>query len=433
VRLRNRPPAATGTALEAVTARILGLGSATITLNSSVHGPRSTIVDPVTRTLVSYGLDANRPNRSLRFEAVEIDPRVQSSRRTAWKGRLAGVPDRAMAEVHTNEEPGGGFFFAKVAAASAFTDGVVWGEPAAFRPTAGDPRGVFAGIGNVAATLVTAPGVAEYVDLGKVPASHAGEARYAAGQTLPMTHPPTAPVKGDGARIQLGGRLEGAIQRIVTFEGDEAVCLDPAAMLAGQRSRWREIIVPILTIAPDPVAAPDASMAIWLWTYASPLPGPPPPGPAPGPCAGQPAPPAITHGQGFRIGEAFLVDLALREYTLSDASNLPSSRWNGFRAMDDDHGTQTGIWRFDKDVQMKGYRGEITIVDQSPSFGEPLGNPYGDWKAGPGLWYLRARDALPLLTYKGDISMGNTANGFLVPLTNGVFSTLSAIYQIVWP
>ena len=38
-----------------------------------------------------------------------------------------------------------------------------------------------------------------------------------------------------------------------------------------------------------------------------------------------------------------------------------------------------------------------------------------------------------VIAYKGDLYFGNTGNGFHVPGTNGIFSTLAAPYLITWP
>ena len=77
---------------------------------------------------------------------------------------------------------------------------------------------------------------------------------------------------------------------------------------------------------------------------------------------------------------------------------------------------------------MQGYRGEITVADL-PKTLDSLDNPFGDWEAGPGLWYLRARDKLKLVIYTGDLYMGNSGS-FHIPFSNGLFSTLPAIFNI---
>ena len=194
----------------------------------------------------------------------------------------------------------------------------------------------------------------------------------------------------------------------------------------------------MLHLRRDPTGTDET---LWVWLYDSPIPPPPTPGPPPDPCNPPDGGggPDITSGKAFRIGDGLLVDLAVRQYKLFDAPEKTMSNWNGFTA-----GTTqllvsgisipfpVGKWLFDNDLQMKDYRGEITIVD-APSLGEKLDNPYGDWGAGPGQWYLRARDKLSIILYTGDLYMGNTGNGYHVPLTNGIFSTLAAIYNITWP
>jgi hypothetical protein len=224
---------------------------------------------------------------------------------------------------------------------------------------------------------------------------------------------------------------------VATFAGDDLVCLDKNADVSGFRSKWQELIVPILNVdldgTADISADPVAGTSVWLWTYTQPPPPAPTPGPPPDPCGPQPSGPSLTNGTAFRIGDGLLVDLALREYTLHDFAANPFARWNTFTAGTDVDGTpDVGKWMFSQDLQMQMYRGEITIVD-APSLSEKLDNPYGNWQAGPGQWYLRGRDKLSIVVYTGDLYMGNTGNGYHIPLTNGIFSTLAAIFNITWP
>ncbi len=420
VRMRTRPNAPAASQVESVTTRLLGLSLASLTQTSIPSVAR-------TRAKIDFGA---RNNRSFRFEEVEIDTRVQPAPRTVWKARAGLLPDQLSGEMHTNTDPGGSFFFAKVATNEPITGGVVWAEPAQFR-MAGDPRGELAGIGNVAATLDTVPVALELVLLDKVPASHSGDADYAGGETLPMVHPVSTPAAVGGARVRFGGPLMASDIRLVSFAGDAAVCLNGTP---GLRSSWTETIVPLLNVAFDDMATitdPVADHTFWYWTPESPPPTPPS-GPPANPCSSSSSSSSSTKDTAFRIAGGLLVDVAYRDYALQDLSTRTFSRWDGFTAVDDVNGDHVGTWKFTQELQMKGYRGEITIA-LAPGLSEKLGNPYGDWQAGPGHWYLRARDKLEIVVYTGDLYMGNTGGGFHVPLTNGIFSTLPAIFNITWP
>ena len=248
-------------------------------------------------------------------------------------------------------------------------------------------------------------------------------------------NPVASPTHTSGARVRLGGPLMASAIRIASFDGDAGVCLDKDTKQNGMRSSWKETIIPVLNVAIDSTADisddPVAGTSIWYWTPDD----EPPPGPPVLPCDPQPDAPDATKDTAFRIGGGLLVDLAYRDYALQDRSDRTFSRWDGFTATTDVNGDAVGTWMFKQEIQMQGYRGEITVADL-PSTLDSLDNPFGDWEAGPGLWYLRARDKLKLVIYTGDLYMGNTGStgtSFHIPFSNGLFSTLPAIFNITWP
>lgn len=437
VGMRRRPDQPSKDQLVAATVRFGPVQAGKVTVSPSNPAPGG---DPVSRVAVELSFD-DRVNRSFRGDQVEIDPRVQPEPRSAVAGRVGEVPDRLAVDIRKNEDDGGKLFFLGGSTASALSDGQIWAEPAQFRD-AGSPRGEFAGIGNISLHLEEAPTEFEYVDLASVPFRHRGLPEYAGAEELPRVHPPGGATKEGGFRLQFTGRAAAHGNRIVEFKGDDTLGedelgdVDQNALLDARKwSSWHKTLVPKLDLRPDPTGA-GGPQTLWVWLYDSPPP---------------PLPDGVeaTSGKAFRMSDGLLVDLAMRDYKVHDDPNRTAVRWDALAA-----GTYTttiyvspflggmaepevvhvpyGTWLFDTDIQMKGYRGEITIVD-APSMSEKLDNPYGDWEAGPGEWYLRARDKLKIVTYVGDLYMGNTGNGYHIPLSNGLFSTLRAPYNLVWP
>ena len=131
-RVRNRPTAAPADQVEAATVRLLG--ASRVQLHQSDG-------NSVSLTRVGGSLTDDRPNRSFRFEYLEIDPRVQPTVRTVWKGRVGDLPDELSGEMHTSTDPGGAFFFAKAATNTPITGGVLWAEPTQTRSDPLDPAG----------------------------------------------------------------------------------------------------------------------------------------------------------------------------------------------------------------------------------------------------------------------------------------------------
>jgi hypothetical protein len=437
VGMRRRPDQPSASQLDAATARFGPVASGKVTISPRTGGLAG---DPVSRIAVELSFD-ERVNRSFRGDQVELDPRVQPDPRVAISGRIGEVADRLTVDIHKNEDDGGKPFFLSGTTSSALVDGQLWAEPAQFRDP-GSPRGDFAGVGNLSLHLEEAPTAFEYVDLAGVPFRHRGLPDYAGAEELPRVHPPGGATKEGGFRLKLTGRAAAHGNRIVLFTGDDTLGeedlgdVDQNALLDARKwGSWHKTLVPKLDVRADPSGA-GGSQTLWIWLYDS------PPPPLPDGVEG-------TSGKAFRMSDGLLVDLAMRDYKVHDDPNRTAVRWDQIAA-----GTYTttiyvspllgglaepevvhvpyGTWAFDTDIQMKGYRGEITIVD-APSLGEKLDNPYGDWEAGPGEWYLRARDKLKLVTYTGDLYMGNTGNGYHVPLSNGLFSTLRAPYNLVWP
>ncbi|MEO6627069.1 MAG: hypothetical protein ABIP03_00725 [Aquihabitans sp.] len=437
VGMRRRPDLPSTDQLDAATARFGPIHSGKVTISPKSGGLAG---DPVSRIAVDLSF-ANRVNRSFRGDQVEVDPRVQPDSRAAISGRIGEVADHLSIEIRKNEDQGGKPFFFKGSTSSALSDGQLWAEPAQFRDP-GSPRGDFAGMGNLSLHLEEAPTEFEYVDLAGVPFRDRGSPEYAGAEELPRVHPPGGATKEGGFRLQFTGRAAAHGNRIVVFKGDDTLGeeelgdIDQNTLLDARKwSSWHKTLIPKLDIRSDPSGA-GGSQTLWIWLYDS------PPPPLPDGVEG-------TSGKAFRMSDGLLVDLAMRDYKVHDDPNRTSVRWNEIAA-----GTYTttiyvspllggmaepevvhvpyGTWQFDTDIQMKGYRGEVTIVD-APSLSEKLDNPYGDWEAGPGEWYLRARDKLKIVTYTGDLYMGNTGNGYHIPLSNGLFSTLRAPYNLVWP
>ncbi len=441
VRVRNQPPGSPS--FEGVTARLLGVSDGSLTVMPSSRDPQTGhFIDPVSKLEPQLDLNGPRPNGSLRIEAVEIDPRFQATPRTPWKARIGSLPDQLQAEIHSDDCTGG-FFYVKASTSDPIADGVVWGEPLAWRNAADLRTPPFAGVQNVSALIATLPVSAELVMLGSVPAMHADDPLYGGGETGPRVHAPS-PFQPGGVILRLGGPLSASGIRIATFQGDDFVCLDQNDDQTGFRSQWQEILVPLVNVNFDgtPSSPDDTTIWLWLYTLASPSPSPPASDPCAHPAALPPPPNPCTHpaskgpdhGYAYRIGDHLLVDVAVRLYDLEDASTNPSGSWNGFIPGTDVDGTAVGTWMFQDDLQMKGYRGEITLTTAS-SDGKHL--PFGDWQAGPGDWYARIRDGLQKLIwpnlYVGDAFFGNTGGGFHIPDTNGVFNARNAIFNITWP
>jgi len=424
LRLRHRPPAPDGESLEAVTGRVLGFTSASLDVSPSspVRDINNDLIDPVAKTSAAISFTGPRPNRSLRFEAVEIDPRFQPLPRTAWRARIGELPDSVAAEIHRSDEEGGGLFLARTTTSTPITGGVVWGEPLQIRP-ADNPRPELAGVGNIAALISELPTILEIADLSGIPTSQLGQFGYpSADELVPREHTPSTPNAPGGVRIRVGGRLAVGNIRIASFDGDEDFCVDDH--IPYNRSHWSETIVPFAHISLDPDVQPSTEpddTTVWLWSYTAPPPPAPDPGPPPNPCDDPPDGPDLTEGKAFRIGKGLVVDLAMRGYKLTDSVGNTFAVWN----------QMLEPWLFDQDLQMKAFRGEITIVDP-PGKLEALGNPYGDWYGDTGDWYLRANGKLKIVS-TNDLYMGNTDGGYPVPFSNGLFSTLEAIYNITWP
>jgi hypothetical protein len=426
IRIRNRPEGIPS--FEGATARLLGLSDARLTLVPSTRDPNTgDFTDPVSKLIPSLSLAGPRPNKSLRFEGEEIDPRFQPGPRTPWKARIGSMPDTISGEIHSDEEAGT-VFFVKTATSDSISDAVVWGEPLAIRDP-GSSRPVVAGVQNVSALIGELPTSAEIVMIADVPSLHAGDPQYAGGETVPRVHAPSPPFQAGGVRLRLGGPLSVSEVRVAMFEDDDFVCLDKSADQTGFRSKWQEIIVPLLNVNIDGTPTKPDDTTVWLWPYTLVAPSPPPSGPPPDPCTTT-APKGPAHGYAFRIGDHLLVDAALRLYELHDLSTHVFDRWNTFTPGTDVDGATVGTWLFQDDLQMKGYRGEITITTADA---DKFDIPFGDWEAGPGNWYVRARDALSLYLYTGDAFLGNTGGGFQIPHTNGVFNARDAIFNITWP
>jgi hypothetical protein len=389
--------------------------------------------DPISQVEVGVWFAEGRVNRSLRGDQLEIDHRVPGGPRLAIEGRIGEVADSVAVELHKDESNGGQPFFIKGKTASPLLDGQFWALPAHTRP-AGHARGELAGIGNLSLFLEEAPTAFEYVDFATVPFAERGMPDYGGAEQHPRVHPPSsaATVRDGGFRLKITGRAALHGFRLARFRGDDALDLDDQNALTNARqwSEWRKTIVPFADLRPDP-AGLGGEQTLWVWLYTVE--------------GGE----EDTDAKAFRFSDGLLANLAMRDYKLHDSPDKPVNNWDtivpgvykttvwrspflGGAAEPETATQEYGTWEFETDVMMKGYRGEITIVD-SPSMGEKLDNPYGAWGIGPGEWYIRARDKLKLILYKGDLYFGNTGNGYHVPFSNGIFSTLEAPYKIVWP
>jgi hypothetical protein len=199
---------------------------------------------------------------------------------------------------------------------------------------------------------------------------------------------------------------------------------------------WAEVIGPFVKLEPTGSALTE----LVIWSTGEPSGPPPDPmAPEPDPCA--PAPPGDGRktALGWRIASDLRLSMALRIYDLGTPSGAVTARWWSMPTSSETWGGTSidcGEWELQQDLQMRDYQGLVALYPKSKT-----DNPFGDWEAGPGTWWLRQRGGLDVPLFlvfgpdisSGDVFMGNVGGGFHMPSTNGIFSTLPAIWSWSYP
>jgi hypothetical protein len=187
-------------------------------------------------------------------------------------------------------------------------------------------------------------------------------------QSTPFNDTPPSDYTPSGFRIETDGDLVARGLQLATVAK-----IRPT----GPVFFWSDIAASIIEIKSDTAEPPGL---VWIWT---------PSAPNPGASASIGDWDDVTTWLGYRIESPALVTLQLQSY--KDHTTTEGRWWND----------PAWAWELNAELQMKDYRGEVT-VDHSLF-------PTGDTDAGPGQWYLRVPDGLP---FSGQIVFGNTGGWF---------------------
>ena len=338
----------------------------------------------------------------------------------------------------TVTQQAGGLAGIDVRAASPWGMGEVWMEPG--KDLGVDARAPMLGpglaVGNLRLDILDIPAHVRAVMLAQAGlfGADVGDNRF------PSVEAPPGDWQAGGVALQIDGPLRVARVRFADATGQEAVCVGGSPSL---RINWFEALVREAFLVPAEGAAPGVDRQSFVWSAKDPEPAPPATPPPPDDPCSPPSPSGPTRESlfGYRIHDDIRVRTAARLYELRTEQGRRFSKWNQLGAQ----GTEperriespplftkmvpVNLWRLAYEVQMDGYSGEITFYPERTT-----DNPFGDWEAGPGQWWLRLVDGLEIwLIASGDAYAGNTGNGFPLPTTDGLFSTLQKIFTWGYP
>lgn len=421
--------------LRAVTGRLQGVVGADVSTQLLKLGDDQPAPGEVPVTL---RFAKGRANASLRGEAQVRERRVAhppDDRATpgvrSWlRARTAHVPDRITATpafVAAGQPLGSAFGGIALDAAERWGPGVLWAEPGFVRTEHTDELGEDKGIGLATAGFDGLPSHLEAWLL-----QHAGDlgaSRVPAELRLPTVGPVNAAWPPGGVLARLDGPLR-LTRLMVAFAGDDArACrTDDGDDHAVRHGTWTEAIAPFVRL--EPTESGVVRAAVWSTGDATP-PTPVPPPPEPDPCEADDEDDRKS-ALGWDLDEKLRASLAVRIYSLNTPSGKVVPRWWSMPTSDEEWENvdvpRCGTWWLAQEIQMKDYRGVVAFYPA-----ESLDNPFGDWEAGPGQWWLRIRDGLDAFLGSGDAFMGNVGGGYHFLPSNGIYSTLPRIWSWSYP
>jgi hypothetical protein len=300
-----------------------------------------------------------RANPAFRGHVRLLDERALSARWDLVKVRIADLPERASVRADTEKDS----YRVELNRRSGRV--VVFAQPP-FVPDIGGGAGQLVGVGLAKADAEGLPTAVGIDLLGPDNDLH---------RSFPFNATPDAGWRHSGFRVKPDGELVVRSLQLVTV----GVVRPPRpsggvfSEIVPATAFWSNLAASLVRIVPEGADPPEAE---WLWTPAEPL-------PSPGSNAGDWE--DLSSWIGFRIESPSLVTLQVQAY--KDQSPTDARFWN-----------HTDFnWLLEAELQMKDYRGEVTVdADISPE---------GDDQAGPGQWYLRIPDGAP---FSGQVVFGNT-------------------------
>ncbi len=386
-------------------------------------------------TTVSFS--HQRPNGSLRAEIQErehriafaVDDRATTGVRSWLRARTAHLPDTITATpalVGAGAPTGFTFGGMAIAASEVWGPGVLWAEPGAVWTEHLTELGTDRGIGLMTAGF---DGIPSNVEVWMLEHSAELGTRVPADLRLPSVGPVGADWAPGGAVLRVDGPVSLHHVQMATPGGDSLVCrTDDGDDHPVRHGNWTEVIAPFVRIEPtDPGLT---TLVVWS---AGEQPVPPDPSAPPiDPCDPPDGGPSRKTALGWNIDASLRLSMAVRLYSLNTPSGIIVPRWWSMPTSDEDwddvDDPRPGIWYLNQEVQMRDSQGIIAFYSD-----EGLDNPFGDWEAGPGHWWLRIRDGLDAFLGSGDAYMGNVGGGYHFLGSNGIYSTLPRIWNWTYP
>lgn len=423
------------TGLRAVSARVQGVLGADVPRTLLAMGDDTPAPGEIP---VTVELHKERPNQSFRAEAQvrerrvghPADDRAVAGVRSWLRARVASVPPRVDATpafVAAGAPTGSSFGGIALRADDRWGDGEVFAEPGFVWEANTGELGEDRGIGLVCAQFDGLPAVLEAWLL-----QHAGDlgaGRVPVELRLPSVGPVNSAWPPGGVLARVDGPLRlTRVRAALPGDGGRACRTDDGDDHAVRHGTWSDVRAPFIRLVPT--AGGIVRAVIWS-TGDAPAPVPVPPPPEPDPCsAGDP--PERKTAIGWDLDAEVRVSLAVRLLSLNTPSGRIVPRWwamptssEEWEGVDD---PRCGTWWLEQELQMKEYRNVVAFYEA-----ETLDNPFGDWEGGPGTWWLRIRDGLDAFLGSGDAYMGNVGGGYHFLPSNGIFSTLPAIWNAsVW-
>ncbi|MBJ7330203.1 MAG: hypothetical protein JHC95_09920 [Solirubrobacteraceae bacterium] len=426
--------------LRAVSARLQGVIEAQASTKLTKIGKKHPAPGEVPVTVAFSG---QRTNSSLRGEAQIREKRVAhdpDSRATAglrsWlRARTAFVPTRVSATpafVAAGAPLGSTFGGIALDADVPWGFGTVWAEPGFAWEEFTDVLGEDKGIGLITAGFDGLPSQLETWLL-----EHSGDlgpSRVPTEIRLPETGPVDTSWPPGGVLAWLNGALKLSYVRVELPGASQRHCREDGDDRPVRHGAWTGVQAPF--IRAEPTAGGRVRMLIWTTGDAISVPPP-----DPDPCEVDVGESDRKSAIGWHIDENLRISMAVRISNLYTPSGKVVPRWwamptsveewdSAYPDDSDDENPRCGKWFLLQELQMKDYRGLVAFYPK-----EALDNPFGDWEAGPGQWWLRARGglhdfigAVPGLPGSGDAYMGNVGGGFHFGLSNGIYSTLPRIW-----
>jgi hypothetical protein len=337
--------------------RWVGTGEVDDDAAARVLGLTGLVLPPsVTDLPYRVSFSSKRANRAFRGHVLLSDVRVQASPWDLVRARIADVPESVVA---TLEDIGRATLVLNRRSGRV----VVFAQPLAVLSS-----GVLADV-PVGVGLAT-------VDVDALPTNLQIDVLGGTNdmQSAPFNKTPDAGWRRSGFRIKTDGELvaraiqliDASFVRPATMDGSKVVL--PTVF-------WTQTAAALIRVAPESTAAPGA---VWIWTPAAPFPA----------SLVASAWEDLDAWIGYRIDSPALVTLQIQAYEAN--TTALSHWWNGLS------------WALRAELQMKDYRGEVTV------HGEITPSEYlltGDEDAGPGKWYLNIPDGSPA---GGPVMFGNT-------------------------